>query len=146
VGSPRLLIRCIHSYPPYVGAICSIRNPRTRHGVVTGTHKRISELPVIVLLSFLRQSAASINNVFNCVILINLTVFDSHGWDRHSRSHQSYDQFGKITPHNLSAHVYYCIVTNQTCGADLTFDAFVDQSGVTSVVDTSVKLSHESNW
>jgi hypothetical protein len=35
VGCPRLLIQYIRSYPPYLEAISSIRNPRTRHAVVT---------------------------------------------------------------------------------------------------------------
>jgi hypothetical protein len=35
VGCPRLLIRYIRSYPPYLEAVSSIRNPRTRHAVVT---------------------------------------------------------------------------------------------------------------
>jgi hypothetical protein len=35
VGCPRLLIQYICSYPPYLQAISSIRNPSTRHAVVT---------------------------------------------------------------------------------------------------------------
>jgi hypothetical protein len=35
VGSPRLLIQYIRSYPPYLEAGFSIRNLRTRHAVVT---------------------------------------------------------------------------------------------------------------
>jgi hypothetical protein len=35
VGCPRLLIQYIRSYPPYLEAVSSIRNPRTRHAVVT---------------------------------------------------------------------------------------------------------------
>jgi hypothetical protein len=35
VGCPRLLIQYIRSYPPYLEAVSSIRNPRTRHVVVT---------------------------------------------------------------------------------------------------------------
>jgi hypothetical protein len=35
VGCPRLLIQDIRSYPPYLEAVSSIRNPRTRHAVVT---------------------------------------------------------------------------------------------------------------
>jgi hypothetical protein len=35
VGCPRLRIRYIRSYPPYLKAVSSIRNPRTRHAVVT---------------------------------------------------------------------------------------------------------------
>jgi hypothetical protein len=35
VGCPRLLIQYIRSYPPYVEAVSSIRNPRIRHAVVT---------------------------------------------------------------------------------------------------------------
>jgi hypothetical protein len=38
VGCPRLLIKQIHSYPPYLKAVSCIRNPRMRHTVVTGTH------------------------------------------------------------------------------------------------------------
>jgi hypothetical protein len=34
VGSSRLLIKYIRSYPPYLEAAPSIRNPRTRHAVV----------------------------------------------------------------------------------------------------------------
>jgi len=37
VGAPRLLIQYIRSYPPYLEAVSSFRNPRTRHAVVT-TH------------------------------------------------------------------------------------------------------------
>ena len=37
VGCPRLLIQFIRSYPP-IGGRSYIRNPRTRHAVVTGTH------------------------------------------------------------------------------------------------------------
>jgi hypothetical protein len=35
VGCPRLLIQYICSYPPYLEAVPSIRNLRTRHAVVT---------------------------------------------------------------------------------------------------------------
>jgi hypothetical protein len=35
VGCPRLLIQYIRSYPSYLEAVSSIRNPRTRHAVVT---------------------------------------------------------------------------------------------------------------
>jgi 5-methylcytosine-specific restriction endonuclease McrA len=35
VGCPLLLIQYIRSYPPYLEAISSIRNPRTWHAVVT---------------------------------------------------------------------------------------------------------------
>jgi hypothetical protein len=35
VGCPRLLIQYIHSYPPYLEAVSSIRNPRTYHAVET---------------------------------------------------------------------------------------------------------------
>jgi hypothetical protein len=36
IFSPRLLIQYIRSYPSYLEAVCSIRNLRTRHEVVTG--------------------------------------------------------------------------------------------------------------
>jgi hypothetical protein len=35
VGCSQLLIQHIHSYPPYVESVSSIRNLRTRHAVVT---------------------------------------------------------------------------------------------------------------
>jgi hypothetical protein len=35
VGCPRLLIQYIHSYPPYLEAVSSIRNVRTRHAMAT---------------------------------------------------------------------------------------------------------------
>jgi hypothetical protein len=35
VGCPQLLNQHIRSYPPYLEAASSIRNPRTRHAVVT---------------------------------------------------------------------------------------------------------------
>jgi hypothetical protein len=35
VGCPRLIIQYIRSCPPYLEAVSSIRNPRTRHAVVT---------------------------------------------------------------------------------------------------------------
>jgi hypothetical protein len=35
VGCPRLLMQYISSYPPYLEAIASIRNLRTRNGVET---------------------------------------------------------------------------------------------------------------
>jgi hypothetical protein len=35
IGCPRLLIQCISSYPPYLEAVSSIRNLRSRHAVVT---------------------------------------------------------------------------------------------------------------
>jgi hypothetical protein len=35
VGCPRLLIQYIRSYPPYLEAISSIRDSRTRHAIVT---------------------------------------------------------------------------------------------------------------
>jgi hypothetical protein len=35
IGCPRLLIQYINSYPPYLEAVSSIRNLRTRHAVVT---------------------------------------------------------------------------------------------------------------
>jgi len=37
-GCPSLLNRYIRSYPPYLGDISSINNPRTRHAVVIGAH------------------------------------------------------------------------------------------------------------
>jgi len=37
VGCPLLFIQYIRSYPPYLEAVYSIRNPGTRHAVVTGT-------------------------------------------------------------------------------------------------------------
>jgi len=33
---PLFLIQYIRSYPAYMEAVCSVRNPRTRHAVVTG--------------------------------------------------------------------------------------------------------------
>jgi hypothetical protein len=38
VGCPELLIQYIRSYPPYLEAVSSIRNLRTRHAVVTRAH------------------------------------------------------------------------------------------------------------
>jgi hypothetical protein len=35
VGCPRLLIQYIRSYPPYLEAVSSVLNPRTRRAVVT---------------------------------------------------------------------------------------------------------------
>jgi hypothetical protein len=35
IGSQRLLIQYIRSYPPYLEAVSSIRNLRTRHALVT---------------------------------------------------------------------------------------------------------------
>jgi hypothetical protein len=35
VGFARLLIQYIRSYPPYLEAVSSIRNPRKRHAVMT---------------------------------------------------------------------------------------------------------------
>jgi hypothetical protein len=35
ISYPRLLIQHIRSYPPYLEAVSSIRNPRTRHVVVS---------------------------------------------------------------------------------------------------------------
>jgi hypothetical protein len=36
VGCPRMLIQYIRSNPPYLEAVSSIRNLRTRHAMVTG--------------------------------------------------------------------------------------------------------------
>ncbi|KAJ4452211.1 hypothetical protein ANN_03729 [Periplaneta americana] len=47
IGCPRLLIQYIRSYPPYLEAVSSIRNLRTRHAVVIGTHNmggRVAQL------------------------------------------------------------------------------------------------------
>jgi hypothetical protein len=50
VGCPWLLIQYIHSHPPYLEAISSIRNLRTRHDVVTWD-------PVLLnLVSFARNA------------------------------------------------------------------------------------------
>jgi hypothetical protein len=38
IGCPQLLIKYIRNYPPYLEAVSFIRNPRTRHDVVTGAH------------------------------------------------------------------------------------------------------------
>jgi hypothetical protein len=38
MGWPRLLIQYIRSYLQCLEAVSSIRNPRTRHDTVTGTH------------------------------------------------------------------------------------------------------------
>jgi hypothetical protein len=44
VGCPRLLIQYIRSYPPYLEAVSSIHNPRTRHAVVTVDPLNMGEL------------------------------------------------------------------------------------------------------
>jgi hypothetical protein len=44
VVCPRLLIQYIRSYPPYLETVSSIRNPRTRHAVVTGSLVTIIKL------------------------------------------------------------------------------------------------------
>ncbi|KAJ4448544.1 hypothetical protein ANN_10562 [Periplaneta americana] len=36
-------------YPPYLEAVSSIRNLRTRHAVVIGTHNTFTELPTVLL-------------------------------------------------------------------------------------------------
>ncbi|KAJ4443747.1 hypothetical protein ANN_05525 [Periplaneta americana] len=41
IGCPRLLIQYIRSYPPYLEAVSSIRNLKTRHAVVIGTHNTL---------------------------------------------------------------------------------------------------------
>jgi len=38
VDCPRVYIQYIGSYPPYLEAVSSIHNLRTRHVIVTGTH------------------------------------------------------------------------------------------------------------
>jgi len=47
VGSPQLLLQYVRSYPPYRGP-SSIRNPRTLHAVVTGTH--LSRIIIIIII------------------------------------------------------------------------------------------------
>jgi hypothetical protein len=44
VGCPRLLIQCIRSYHPYSEAVSSIRNPRTRHAMVTGDQLNMDQV------------------------------------------------------------------------------------------------------
>ena len=53
VGCPRLLIQFIRSYPPYRRPF-SIRNLRTRHAVVTGTHycgKKLLNIRCVLMFS-----------------------------------------------------------------------------------------------
>jgi hypothetical protein len=45
VGSPRLLIQYIHSYPPCLEGVSSIRNMRTRHAVVTRDPPNMDHTP-----------------------------------------------------------------------------------------------------
>jgi hypothetical protein len=46
----------VSSYPPYLEAVSSICNPKTRHAVVTGTHINIGELKVKLSLGCNRAS------------------------------------------------------------------------------------------
>jgi hypothetical protein len=48
VDCPRLFIQCIRSYPPYLEAVSTIRNPRTLHAEVTGTHPTWCCVPLCV--------------------------------------------------------------------------------------------------
>jgi hypothetical protein len=52
VGSPRLFIQHIRSYPTYLEAISSIRNLRTRHVVVTsGLLNVVSDILIYIKVS-----------------------------------------------------------------------------------------------
>jgi hypothetical protein len=51
VGGPRLLIQYIRSYPPYLEAVSSIRNLRTRHAVVTRDPLNIGQSPTTLTKS-----------------------------------------------------------------------------------------------
>jgi hypothetical protein len=54
IGWLRLLIPYIRSYPPWLEAVSSIRNPRTRHTMATGTHKitPVNSLSIIPQVKF----------------------------------------------------------------------------------------------
>jgi hypothetical protein len=51
VGCPRLLIQYIRSYPPYLEAVSSIRNLRTRHAVVTRDSLNMAFLVIVTIIS-----------------------------------------------------------------------------------------------
>jgi hypothetical protein len=60
VGSPRLFIQYIRSYLPYLKAVLSIRNLRTRHAVMKGTQSQVSHYLLFVFSCcvFLRRNTS----------------------------------------------------------------------------------------
>jgi hypothetical protein len=48
VVCPKLLIHYIRSYPPYLEAVSSVRNLRTRHAVVTRDPLKLTILPDVL--------------------------------------------------------------------------------------------------
>jgi hypothetical protein len=79
VGCPWMLTR---SYPPYLEAVSSISNPRTRHAVVTGTHITwwavyIKIIPTISLNYVNTSNQASLK----MLMIITIIIIISRGWD-----------------------------------------------------------------
>jgi hypothetical protein len=60
VGCPRLLIKHIHSYPPYPEAIPSIRNLRMRHALVTRDPPNMDSIHISLYFSIYTQYDAKI--------------------------------------------------------------------------------------
>jgi hypothetical protein len=58
-GCPRLLIQYIRSYPPCLEAVSLIRNPRTRHAMVIGTHVPVAITTELVIMNLRLLLASS---------------------------------------------------------------------------------------
>jgi len=69
VGYPPLLIQYIRSYSPHLEAVSSIRNRRTRHAVVTGTH--ITRKKLIIVNAYCATIKSSIIYSVHCIWLQN---------------------------------------------------------------------------
>jgi hypothetical protein len=68
VGCPRLLIQHIRSYPPYLEAVSSIRNPRTRHAMVTvDPHQTIQIKQLFYCVSV---SVNYVTNTKTCFLIV----------------------------------------------------------------------------
>jgi hypothetical protein len=68
----RLLIQYIHSYLPYLEVVSSIRNPRTRHGVMTTAQLGWSGMDGIHLAQDRNQWRALVNTVTNLQAAYNV--------------------------------------------------------------------------
>jgi hypothetical protein len=74
VVCPRLLIQYIRSYPPYLEAVSSIRNLRTRHAVVTRDPPNMGLFVVRLLILSQCSKLASILYQYKMSFIYVITV------------------------------------------------------------------------
>jgi hypothetical protein len=90
VSCPRLFIQYIRSYPPYLEAVSSIRNPRTRHAVLTVDSLIITHLHKYTRISHIPSFIPLISCKFHSVLFI-ITYVSNICDIYHSYSYKNYN-------------------------------------------------------